>query len=270
MRRRVTLEVLVVLLAATLGVVGSVLTGLAPFLRLGLCLPLILFTPGYALVRAAAPRAPLSLLARFVMGLGTSMAIAALSGLFLNAFPAGMTSATWTAFLFTITVVCCVILVLRSWGRNAATLTPERPPVVRTPLRGRRLSVSILLFAVSLSILIVAFGVATQAFYGQPRPGFAQLWILPGSDPSSVALGVRNDEGRPIEGTVTLTRDGQVEAQWPSISLNDGDVWQAAVEVPDFLQGDEPLQATLTLADSPDTVYRYVTLWPSTSRIAGS
>ncbi len=271
MSRSVTIEVSALAVAAFLGVAGTIADGLEPVLRLALCLPLVVFAPGYALVRAAAPRAPLSSLTRLVLGLGTSMVIAALSGLLLQATQIGLTAASWAALLFSLTMASAVILAWRS--RHLPDSSLRADPKVHALARsigGRQGRLNVLLFAAAFAIVVAAFGIAIDAYHDQPRPGFTQLWIQPGPVPSVVTLGIRNEEGRPIDVAVDLTRDGHVEAAWSSIKLEDGETWVREAPVPNFEEGDSPLEATLTRSDSPDAVYRYVTLWPSASQPASN
>lgn len=269
MSRPVTVEVLALAVAASLGVAGTIAEGLEPVIRLLFCLPLIVFTPGYALVRAAAPGAPLSSLTRLVLGLGTSMAIAALSGLFLHAVQIEITAASWAALLFSVTMVAAIVLAWRSRHLPDSWWRPDHKMMALARSSSRRpANLNVVLFAASFLIVIGAFGVAIAAYYGQPRPGFTQFWMVPGTAPSTVSLGIRNEEGRSIDVAIDLTRDGHIEETWPSIKLENGETWVTDAQVPNFEEGASPLEAKLRRSDSPDTVYRYVTLWPSASEAA--
>jgi hypothetical protein len=205
------------------------------------------------------------------------MAIAALSGLLLTlsgllltGTQFGMTAPSWAVLLFSITIVSGIILAWRS--RHLPDSSSSADPKVQALARsigGRQGRLNVLLFAASFAIVVAAFGIAIEAFHDQPRPGFTQLWIERGTVPS-IVIGIQNKEGRAIDVAVDLTRDGHVEAAWPSIKLEDGETWVGDAQVPSFEEGDSPLEATLTRSDSPGTVYRYVTLWPSASEPAAN
>jgi uncharacterized membrane protein len=265
MSRSTWIEALTLAVAASVGVLAAVATGLEPALRLVLVLPLIVFVPGYALVRAAAPATRISPLPRFVLGLGASIAITALAGVVLDTMPGGLSAGSWAAVLFLVAIVSTMVLLLRSRHVAVAESASAGPAAGETtiPPDRRRLALNSFLFATSLVIVVVAFGVAIAAFDNQPRPGFTQLWMLPTADPSTVTLGILNEEGQSVDFSLSLTRSGQVEADWPSITLADGQSWQASATVPDFQQANEPLEASLTRLDSPGTVYRHVELYPS-------
>jgi hypothetical protein len=118
-------------------------------------------------------------------------------------------------------------------------------------------------FGTALLIVGSAFALAMSGVEAQPRPGFSQLWLLPTADSETVAIGIRNQESRTINVRLELTRDTSIEEVWPSITLHPGQTWQITATVSGFSAGTPPLEATLTLAESPQSVYRRVTLWPS-------
>ncbi len=257
-------EVLAISVVASVGALAAVASGIDPTVRLVLALPLVVFVPGYALIRAAAPAAPLSPVAGFVLALGASMALTVLGGLFLQVTPAGMTSASWADLLFLISMFSAIVLAWRS-RHLVPDSGPRGPSVVDLVRSGERRTIAVYgsLFLASAVIVVAAFGVAIYGFDNQPRPGFSQLWILPAGDQATATIGIDNDEGQAIDVALTLTLGSTVEAEWPSINLADGARWQETAVVPGFATGDQPLVATLTRVGFPDSVYRYVTLWPS-------
>jgi hypothetical protein len=199
----------------------------------------------------------------FVLGLGASLTLATLGGLFLHVTPAGMTSASWAGLLFLISMVSAIVLVWRS--RRARAISPRKTRVAAPPreIDKRSLLVNSFLLSASGVIVVAAFIVAIIGFDNQPRPGFSQLWILPTADQAAATIGIENNEGQPTEVALTLTRGSTVEAEWPSIRLDDGASWRETISVPGFDAGDQPLVATLTRVEAPEIVYRQVTLWPS-------
>ena len=264
MTRAVRNEVLAISLAANVAILAAIATGIDPTVRMLLTLPLVVFVPGYALVRAVAPAASLSPVVAFALGLGTSMCLAALAGLFLHVTPSGMTPISWSTLLFLISMVSVVVLAWRS--RHLRLSSDAHEPNMVDLLRSvdrRILAIYASTFAVSALIVVAAFGVAITSFDAQPRPGFSQLWVEASPPPATALIGIENREGETINVALTVSLGSTVEEQWPSIRIADGEVWQGSVTVPGFDTGDLPLEATLTRVDSPEIVYRQVTLLPS-------
>jgi hypothetical protein len=263
--RSIRNEALAITVMANVGVLAAIATGIDPTVRLILTLPLVVFVPGYALVRAVAPAAPLHPVVAFPLGLGTSMCLAVLGGLFLQVTPAGMTTTSWAGLLFLISMVSVIVLVWRS--RHLHVHSQAHPPYLVETIRSvdrRTLAIYGTFFAVSALIVVSAFGVAIVAFDAQPRPGFTQLWVQPSPPPTTAIIGIENREGHTINVALVVSVGSTVEEEWPSITIVDGGSWQESVTVAGFDSGDQPLVATLTLAEAPDVVYRQVTLWPST------
>ena len=237
---------------------------LDPVIRLPLTLPLVVFLPGYALVRAAMPATRLSFVDSLVLGLGTSLSIAALGGILLNVTPTGIRTDTWVALLFAVTIASTLIFTIRT----ARTRAPSPRVTSWVPELRRRWSINPTLvlqavfFGFALLIVVAAFALATAGVDSQPRPGFAQLWLMPTDDPARVSIGIRNEEHRTIQVQLQLTRGSSIEADWPSITLEDGQTWETTATVTDLAPGNVPLRAELRHLESPDIVYRYVTLWP--------
>jgi hypothetical protein len=247
-----------------LAVLVALLPDLHPALRITLVLPLIVFLPGYALVRAFQPHDRTGVLEIVTLALGLSLSLSAVGAIFLHLTPAGIQASTWLALLVSISAAAGVISVLRRLRQPRRLGQPAEIPRSTPRRRGfwLRSFLQAGAFGLALVIVVAAFAVAIAGVDAQPRPGFAQLWLLTTDDPAVVTLGVRNEDGGPISVQVRLTRDSNVEAEWKDITLSNDASWTTVVSVPDFAAGSTPLEATLSFMASPDVIYRHVTLWP--------
>jgi hypothetical protein len=120
--------------------------------------------------------------------------------------------------------------------------------------------------AALLTVLAVAVahqGARTQ----QEAEGFTQLWLVPageggggggrgGGGGGTVRLGVRSAEPAPATYTLRLTLDGVQTQSWPTLTLAPGQTWETTVTRPG--DGGGAMEAVLSRADAPSTVYRRV------------
>src|SRR5215216_7668614 len=84
-------------------------------------LPLVLFAPGYAIVAAAFPSSRLGRIERLLFSLGASLAAAALAGLLLHWTALGLRPAAWAVALGNLTLVACLVALIRRWRQPALT-----------------------------------------------------------------------------------------------------------------------------------------------------
>jgi uncharacterized membrane protein len=261
---RLSPEPLIIAAAAAVAAEAAMAPTLNPVIRMLLALPLVAFLPGYAVIRAAAPATRPGLVDCVVLSLGTSLSMAALGGVLLFLTPPGIHADTWVALLLSVTLVAALVLRISDPRRNEPWRINSWLPAVRARLYIDRVrALQGVFFGLAFAIVVAAFLVAIAGVESQPRPGFAQLWLTNTDDPGAVRIGIRNEEHRPINVLLRLTHGSSVEAVWPSITLGDGESWETTATVSDFAGGTLPLQATLTRVETPETVYRYVTLWPS-------
>jgi hypothetical protein len=106
--------------------------------------------------------------------------------------------------------------------------------------------------------------VARNGALNQPRPGFTQLWMLPGETPNSVQIGVKNEEAESVSYWLVV-RQGEtpIEAYY-EMQVDAGATWTAVVPLPvSAVNAQQPVEAQLYRSNQPDNVYRNVTLWVS-------
>src|ERR1700753_1314762 len=92
------------LTAAALAVFVALVPGLPAAIRIVLGLPGVLLAPGYAVVFALWPAGGLAREIRWVLSLGSSLAVAALVGLATAALPIGLSSGSVVTGLTVVTV----------------------------------------------------------------------------------------------------------------------------------------------------------------------
>jgi hypothetical protein len=253
------------LVVATLAVlaVGVALAGeeAGPWRAL-LTVPLVLFLPGYALTAAVFPRrggAGPSQVERIMLGVGLSLAAAALGGIVLDGTPWGLRAATWAILLGGTTLGATAVALARDATERGAT--EEEHLGGRAPLRGLPavgLGQGLLLAGAALAV-VAATAVARQgAEVDQATKGSTQLWLVAAGEPGgALRLGLRSAEPRPATYILRLAVDGVPAQTWPDITLAPGQTWETTVApAPD---GAGAVEAVLSRAESPGTAYRRVT-----------
>ena len=231
---------------AALSLVAYILH-LVPTVLAAAAVPLVLVLPGVALQRALFPRAQGSEAALLATTLGLSAVI--FLGFFLNLLPGGLNAAAWVISLGILTVVALGVAAIRlPHGSSWAIVVPDHP----VPL------------AMACAVVITgsAFLIARIGLEEQVRPGFTQLWMLPGDTPSSVTVGVRNEERTTESFALVLGVDGEPVAQWSPLVLEPSEEWVTQAIVPALEEGSAvSAQATLFRVSNLATPYRAVHVW---------
>jgi uncharacterized membrane protein len=227
-----------------------------------LTLPLVLVLPGYALTTALFPKRIFGISQRLVFSLALSLVIAVLGGILLNFTPWGLHAGPWAVFLGGITLVACVVALVRRRAQNISSSAWLRHENIRLNFR-QGLLLSLAVFLVGGAIAMSIIGAEHQ-----PSPGFTQLWILPGigaDAKTAVRLGVKNMESTAMEYTLTVNVDGKPVKEWLAIDLNPNEQWETTLSLPPTGQiGSTEIEANLYRADAPTTIYRHVVLWLGT------
>lgn len=228
-----------------------------------LTLPLVLVLPGYALTEALLTRQTLGITERLVFSLGLSLVIVIVGGLVLNWTPFGLHTSTWAVFLGGITLGASAIAFLRRRGQSSAVSGWSGVGSIGFTF-GQGLLLGLAAFIVCGAVAVSILGAEQQ-----PRPGFTQLWILPGGGTAnakdSVRLGMSNMESKAMQYRLAVREDGKVVKEWPSIDLKPNEKWEATLMLsPTGDTGTARVEAELYRTDDPTTVYRDVVLVLST------
>ncbi len=214
---------LLLVLCTSLATIPFALLTVGP-LRVAFAIPFVIFIPGYSLVAALYPRKDsLDVIERLALSFGTSIAVVPLIGLILNYTPWGI---RLTPILLSVTafiVAACVT----AWYRRGR-LRPEERFTTRLWLptvnwggveRTDRLLTTVLIasivFAIGTLIYVVAVprvGEQFTEFYVLGTGGMAEDYptSLHAGEEADLILGVVNHEGEPVEYTIQVRLDGDV------------------------------------------------------------
>jgi uncharacterized membrane protein len=271
MQRR-NLDLVIVAILAVAGLLAALLTGLYPVIRGVLSVPLLIALPGYALTAALIPdRQSLGRTERTVLGVGMSIVLVILSGLALNLLPAGITNVTVSVTLAAICLLGVAIGLARRRGQpshegsgDAKGLEVGEEPeaaVRRSRERPNGFGPEFLALAVILTVAAVFVGVlgAVRA----PQTQFTQFWMLAGSDPNVVQVGIRDEEGQALQYRIEVETQGQV-LRSAEIDLNQGQDTTQIIKLPPLTGTTaQAVTARLYRLDQPSTAapYRTTLIW---------
>jgi uncharacterized membrane protein len=257
--RRSSVDLLVVgSLAIVAAAVGAASGDSSNALRAGLGLPFVLFLPGYALSAALLPDGRMGLVERLALSLGLSVAVAAIGGLLLNLVPSGLTASSWRFLLLGVTLVASGYAF---WRRQHDRIPGPGALVTQISVREAALLSSAALL-IGLALGLGATGVNPLGRSARADTPFTQLWAIPSQNGQQtvVHLGLHNYEGKRIAYRVTLETDNRVLAEWPQVTLEDGDSWQAQATLPATLSGQEVSANAYRAGDTAP--YRHVRVVP--------
>jgi hypothetical protein len=203
----------------------------------------VLILPGLGLTIARPPTTGLPRLNLFLAAAVVSLAAIAMAGLILNVLPIGLSRISWLGLIAGLLIA-------------TALLAPAGLPRLKReglvlPKPGQTLAMVAALILVTLAIVVARAGVK------QPSEPFSALWVVPAPG-GMVQVGLDNREEATTTYRVEVTRDGVVDATFPSITLTDGERWTALVA--DLQPGRHRMEMLVFLGSRPDVVYRRVTL----------
>ena len=269
---RRNLDLVLVVGLAIGGLLAALLTDLYPVIRGVLSVPLLIALPGYSLTAALIPdRQSLGRTERTVLGVGMSIVLVILCGLLLNLLPAGITNVTVSVSLAAFSLAATAVGLLRRRGQpdHEPAVDLDGPEIGDAPeaVVGRRrerpngYGPEFLALAVILTVAAVFVGVlgAVRA----PSTQFTQFWLLTGSDPNVIQVGIRDEEGQPIQYRIEVETQGQV-LRSAEIDLGQGDDTVQTIKLP-ALTGLTPQTVTAHLyrLDQTSTTapYRTTLIW---------
>lgn len=261
---------IVLILAAAAGFMLGVPGGspvLAAMLRavLGVCL--VLVGPGLAVTAALLPPQQLGsaehLLAVFV----TSIALAVIGGIVLNATPWGLQPLSWAALLGGVTVAAALVALVRLRARRMRA--GDRPRGRRSAsTRGAEYAASApQLPTARLALPIVALVLLGMGVYvaRMPAPadrfqGYTTLWMAPNAEQVApgARISVQSAEFEPTSYRLEVRVNGQVTGVWPDLTLAPNQSWQTQIALPEVGGNGMELEALLYRNDAPWIVYRQV------------
>ena len=259
---RRNLDLVAVTILVFTGLLAAVLTGVSPLIRGLLGVPLIIALPGYALTAALIPdRGALGRTERTILGVGMSIVTVILVALGLNQLQAGITSVTVALSVGAITLLCVVVAAVRR--RREPTLSAADPGEDDDSEHEASKPFGPELLALAVILTVGAVFVGVLGTVQAPQPGFTQLWMLDGSAPNTIQVGIRNNEGSPLQYRLEIETQGQI-LRSSQIDLAAGQETLQTINLP-ALSGSSPQTVTarlyrldLTSATAP---YRTTLLW---------
>lgn len=219
--------------------------------------PLVLFLPGYTLMRAVVPDALSGLAERAMMSIGVSLSIAVLGGLTMHFAGLPIEARTWSILLSGVTLSLAGVALVRRMRPYPTTTAHARLQV--KPLQ-------VTLLGVAACLLAGSYVISATGALQQPA-GFTQLWALPEpNQPSAIHFGVTSYELEPESYRVALVVDGKLAQEWPEIRLAPGSSWEASTTLPGRQLNTNPVAVELYRTHTPAETYRRVILWPDSQQ----
>lgn len=220
-----------------------------PVLRTLCGLPLVLFLPGYAILRAVLPEAR-STLAGAVFAIGLSIAVTVFSGFVLHSLRA-MNPVAWAFVFCVITVAASCVACFRS------------PPIAADEARywphlQRRQALMLIGAAVIAAGAVV---LAQQGALARREFAYTEFWMVPTPQVhGSVTIGFKNAEEQSNSYDVEVMLDEKAVALWNSIPLQTGQSWTTDLAMPLGHSGAKKAEAWLFKNGDRGLIYRRVWL----------
>ena len=202
-----------------------------------------LILPGLALTIARPPTTALPRLDLFLAAAAVGLAAIVMAGLILNVLPIGLSRISWLGFIAGLLIATALL------ARDGLPWLQLERLVLPKP--AQTLAMVAALILVTLAIVVARAGVK------QPSEPFSALWVVPAPG-GMLQVGLDNREEATTTYRVEVTRDGIVDATYPSITLADGERWTALLAEPQ--PGGPRLEMLVFLGSLSDVVYRRVTL----------
>lgn len=243
--------------ASAAAVLCALVAALVPWepIRIVAALPLTLFLPGYAIVAVAFAKQELARPKQLTLSFGISLMVLALSALFLNIFPFGLTTASWAVLLPIVIIAACRGAALRRGRPRPQSRRSRSRPQLRLSAAGW------VALAAAALIAVAALVLAQRPLPAENAEGFTALWMLPtnGQD-EAVRVGVVSSEQDPAAYTLQV-QAGKGQSQTYRVALDPGEEKSFEVRVPPARGGRAHVVASLYRSNRPGHLYRRVTSW---------
>ncbi|MEE8370159.1 MAG: DUF1616 domain-containing protein, partial [Dehalococcoidia bacterium] len=273
------MDLIIVALLTGAAAIAVGVAGPPDAVRIALMLPLVFFTPGYALVSALYPgRADLSPLERLAISFAVSLAILPLIALALNYSPWGVRWEPLMAFVSLLVVVASALgLLHRRYGRPpgerfapSLRLNLPRAVTVRGVLRGTAFVVVIApLTVVAVVLLVILAGQRAgdaphTEFYllgSDGRPDSLPRTLMVGENVSLI-IGITNREAEEEWYAITASIGGSPVQEISGVRLAPGQSWKwPFVLTPERPGNWQRVQFDLHMEGAGGGVYRTLRIW---------
>jgi uncharacterized membrane protein len=205
--------------AATIVCMAILVWGRSPLLNLAAAGPLLLYLPGWAVLRAFDAE-PEGFLESVVLKSALSLALVVIAGLLLN-LVGGITRVGWLVALGGI--ILAALVAPLAIGRRAEVATPSRVAGARwASFRFRDLSMIVM----AIGLLAGAAAISVVSALRQHEFHYTQLWIVPKEKaPNEVVIGLHSEEQRPQSYAVEVLVDHHLVQTWNDVALDPGQTW---------------------------------------------
>jgi uncharacterized membrane protein len=235
-------------LVAALGLLATVAVDATPqLIKLVATIPIVLFFPGFLLLRALAPQRSFDF-ESLVLTVGLSLAATIVTALALHMFHA-LTSAGWmVAFGALFLAASAPRLLPRTRRVETAAASPPA-------LRRSRAALAIVSFTCVVGLVTVAVALAHQGAVSHRQFAYTELWVLR-SETGGVTIGVKNEERQSVDYELEVLVNGSVFARWPSYVVEKDEQRLEHLAIPIDDVSIRRVEARLYRTDGDLTLYR--------------
>lgn len=231
-------------------------------LRVVLGVSLVLIGPGLAVTAALLPPRQLGSAEHLLAILATSIALAVVGGIVLNATPWGLQPLSWLALLGGVTAVAALFALLRLRRRRmSAAAEPGRRHGGASQATARPAPTARLALPLVASVLLgLAVYVARMPAPADRFQGYTTLWMVPDAKQaaSGARIGLQSAEFEQTSYRLEVRVNGQVAGQWQDLTLAPHQTWQTEIVLPAGGGTGIEVEALLYRSDAPRIVYRQV------------
>ncbi len=248
-------------------------------LRVILGVPFVLFFPGFALICALIPkRTDMSTTVRIILSFIASILVDAAIGLVLNYISFGI---TFNSVIIS-TAIFIVVISLIGMAVQLAIHKDERASLefnfnFSSPVSGP-LNISLIV----VMILVVLGAIGAVAYYSivpKSEKAYSQFYIVNqggqlyspadavAGDNISLTLGIKNDEGAPVNYRIQELINNVDFADINSISLPDGQQWEKSITLPTEPNNRTEIEFLLFKNDEMSPYFESLRVWVDPSNI---
>lgn len=222
---------------------------------------LVLVLPGYVLIEAVLPTRAFDLIERSALSAGLSIAITALSSIFLNLTPWGLQRGSWTVLLDGIVILLSIVALVRQ-GEATAPVDVSARTWPFSVAGGAAVGVGVLMAAGALG------GAARGAErISSPKP--LEMWVVSsGHNRPVLDIGVRTFQSSAQTFGIVGWRGCSLMRRWGPFTVRSARTWHGTLNVRISRPFAQPVQLFLYRPTSPWAPVRRITWWPSTGQLA--
>jgi len=229
---------------------------LPPLVAAVLVAPLVVFLPGYLVLRATfvAPRPPLEMIC---LAIGLSLAFVVLTGVALH-IVGRLDRLGWSVALGTISVAGMLSI------RTPINISRSALPILRV----RQMAMVVL----GLVLAVMGLYLNRAGYLGHKEFKYTEFWLAPARERGGLqyTLGLKNHEQQDVQYQIELRSESKLLGVWNGISLRDGESWTQRLQLPvAHASGNQQrAEALLFASHAKGEVYRKV--WTSFVNAVGN